>query len=64
MVDIWLLRPESGDLRSISTVTPRSGAVMAGIAPSAWRGLSGLAVRLANLQDNLQLPDADKTSLG
>lgn len=50
------LVPTYGDLRGISTATPKSGAITATIAPSPWHGLSCSAVRLANIQVNLQLP--------
>ncbi|KAJ4990498.1 hypothetical protein SVAN01_03945 [Stagonosporopsis vannaccii] len=57
------LKKNPGEPRGISTATPKSGAITAGIAPSAWRGLSGSAARLANLQDIFQFPDVDKTAL-
>lgn len=51
---------KSGDSRSISTATPKSGLAF---APSAWRGLVRLSSKLANLQDIIQLPDLDKIAL-
>jgi hypothetical protein len=57
---IACLVPRHGDLRDISTATPKSGAITAVIAPSAWHGLSGSAVRLANLREYIQLPMWDR----
>ena len=54
----------SGGLHGISTATPKSGAIAAGIALSAWRGLSGSVARLANFQDNTQYSDVERRSLG
>lgn len=56
--------PNIGDARGISTATPKSGAITAAIAPSAWRVLSVSAVMLANLSCTTEHEDVERTSLG
>jgi hypothetical protein len=48
----------------ISTATPKSGAITAAIAPSAWRLLPVSAVMLAKLSGTTEHQDLEKTSLG
>lgn len=56
--------PNLGDVQGISTATPKSGAITAAIAPSAWRVLSVSAAMLANLSGTIEHQYVERTSLG